>query len=118
MDELSRLVALCARGGKAEKKLAKLKKKSQSVSPFHLCQRAVRDEAQSTCPQRVPRGWQRCRRRVPPARARKGRMYLILAYCFVAFTAAMTLALLWLGWEYRRAEVRRDENHRGPFKSR
>jgi hypothetical protein len=43
-------------------------------------------------------------------------MYLTLAYCFVAFTAAMTLGLLWLGWEYRRNEARRDENRRDPSK--
>jgi hypothetical protein len=45
-------------------------------------------------------------------------VYLILAYCFVAFTAAMVLLLLWLGWEHRRDEARRDENRRDPFKSR
>ena len=35
-------------------------------------------------------------------------MYLIMAYGLGVLTLVMGLALMWLGWEHRRNETRRD----------
>jgi len=40
-------------------------------------------------------------------------MYLVLAYCFVAFTTAMVLWLLWLGWVNRRDQAKDEKARRG-----
>jgi hypothetical protein len=36
-------------------------------------------------------------------------MYLIMAYCFGAFTAIMVAGLLFLGWQHHREEARREK---------
>jgi hypothetical protein len=45
-------------------------------------------------------------------------MYLIMAYCFAAFTAIMMAGLLWLGWQHNREEVRREKERRETFTRR
>jgi hypothetical protein len=35
-------------------------------------------------------------------------MYLVMAYGLGVLTLAMVFALLWLGWQHRRDEARRD----------
>jgi hypothetical protein len=45
-------------------------------------------------------------------------MYLIMAYCFGAFTAIMMAGLLWLGWQHNREEVRREKERRETFTRR
>ena len=44
--------------------------------------------------------------------------FLVLAYCFAAFTAIMVAGLFWLGWWHRREERRRDEERRKAFTRR
>jgi cytochrome b subunit of formate dehydrogenase len=39
-------------------------------------------------------------------------MYLIMAYCFVAFTAIMVAGLLFLGWQHHRDEARHEEERK------
>jgi hypothetical protein len=45
-------------------------------------------------------------------------MYLILAYCFVAFTAIMVSGLLFLGWQHHREEARRERERKEAFTRR
>jgi hypothetical protein len=35
-------------------------------------------------------------------------MFLIFAYVFVAFTVTVFVSLLWLGWQHRQEERRKD----------
>ena len=44
--------------------------------------------------------------------------FLVLAYCFAAFTAMMVVGLFWLGWWHRREERRRDQERREAFTRR
>jgi len=44
--------------------------------------------------------------------------FVMLAYCFAAFTAMMVTGLFWLGWWHRREERRRDEERRKAFTRR
>ena len=39
-------------------------------------------------------------------------MYLVMAYGLGVLTLVMVLALLWLGWQHRRDEARRDTSAR------
>jgi Flp pilus assembly protein TadB len=39
-------------------------------------------------------------------------MNLIMAYCFVAFTAIMVAALLFLGWQHHRDEARHEKERK------
>jgi hypothetical protein len=39
-------------------------------------------------------------------------MYLMTALCFVTFTTAMLLGLIWLGWQNHRAQARREKARR------
>jgi hypothetical protein len=39
-------------------------------------------------------------------------MYLIMAYCFVAFTAIMVAGLLFLGWQHLRDEARHEKERK------
>jgi hypothetical protein len=45
-------------------------------------------------------------------------VYLVLAYCFCAFTTIMVVGLFWLGWWHRREEGRREEARRETFRHR
>lgn len=45
-------------------------------------------------------------------------MYLVMAYCFGAFTALLLLGLFYLGWQHHRAEVRRQKAQWKAFKGR
>jgi hypothetical protein len=45
-------------------------------------------------------------------------MYLVLAYCFGAFTAILVTGLLWLGWWHHRKENRREKERLEAFKRR
>ena len=40
-------------------------------------------------------------------------MYLLLAYCLVAFTTGTVLLLLWLGWVNHRDQARQEAERRG-----
>jgi len=45
-------------------------------------------------------------------------MYLIMAYCFGAFTTLLVLGLLWLGWQHNREEARQRKEQLDAFKRR
>jgi hypothetical protein len=45
-------------------------------------------------------------------------MYLIMAYCFAAFTAVMVVGLLFLGWQHHHDEARREKERREAFTRR
>ena len=55
----------------------------------------------------------------PHSCARLGlKMYLIMAYCFGAFTTLLVLGLLWLGWQHNREEARQRKEQLDMFKRR
>jgi len=43
-------------------------------------------------------------------------MYLIMAYCFAAFTTILVLGLLYLGWQHHRDERRQRKAQLEAFK--